>query len=74
MRDGENTGSLVSECGAQDEPGREGVCSRGQRLTNTVSRSFGPFFPCPAQSAWLTPFKMQGTEARPGLRDPICLK
>lgn len=47
---GENIGSLVSYHRAQHEAGREAVCSRGQRrLTASVSRSFGAFFPCPVQ-------------------------
>lgn len=70
MRDGENTGSLVSECGAQDEPGREGVCSRGQRPTNTVSRCFGPFFPCPAQRAGSPLLKCKGQRPELGSETP----
>lgn len=33
---GEDTGSLVSKSRAQEEAGREGVCSRGQRRLKAV--------------------------------------
>lgn len=59
-------GSLVNKRGAQDEAGREGVCSRGQRRLISISQQI-PWLclPLPCPELWLTPSKVQnlGSEA-----------
>lgn len=59
----EGWGSLVSWCEVQGEAGREGVCSRCQRLASTVCTSLSP-----AQSAGSLLLKCKGQRPNLSLR------